>query len=151
MLKRLAAQSPVVEEEIGDTWIHGAASEPAEIQQYREMLRLRDKWTAERRFEPGSKEYSDFCDKLMLIPEHTWGLDEKKFLSDFKHYSIGDFREARQADKVSKDAIPDKYRYMGSFAKNDHDRLSSELFVLTDRRSFRFFESSWQEQRAYIH
>ncbi|GIO29603.1 MULTISPECIES: DUF5054 domain-containing protein [Paenibacillus] len=149
-LVTLKDRFPVVEEEIGDTWIHGAASDPGKLQQYREMLKLRDRWTAEGRFDPASKEYADFCDKLLLIPEHTWGLDEKKFLPDFKHYSLRDFQAARQADTVSKDAIPDKYRYMGSFAMNEHDRLSSELFALSGRRSFRLFESSWQEQRGYI-
>ncbi|MCC3375942.1 DUF5054 domain-containing protein [Cohnella sp. REN36] len=142
---------PVVEEEIGDTWIHGAASDPAKIQQYREMLRLRDRWVAEGRFDPGSKEYADFCDHLMLIPEHTWGLDEKKFLGDCKHYSLSDFQAARQADTVTQDAVPDKYRYIGSFAMDELDSLSSELFASeSKKRSFRLFESSWQEQRAYI-
>ena len=150
-LVALKGRFPVVEEEIGDTWIHGAASDPAKIQQYREMLRLRDRWTAEGRFDPGSREYADFCDKLMLIPEHTWGLDEKKFLTDFKHYSLRDFQAARQADTVSADAIPDKYRYIGSFAMDELDSLSSELFASENRKqSFRFFESSWQEQQAYI-
>lgn len=143
---------PVVYEEIGDTWIHGAASDPTKIQHYREMLRLRNRWVAESRLDPQSKEYADFCDHLMLIPEHTWGLDEKKFLTDFKHYSLIDFHAAREADAISKDAIPDKYNYIGSFAMNELDSLSSELFASANKKqSFKFFESSWQEQRDYIH
>ncbi|WP_313639694.1 DUF5054 domain-containing protein [Paenibacillus sp.] len=142
---------PVVCEEIGDTWIHGAASDPTKIQQYRDLLRLRDKWLTKGRLDPASEEYSNFSDKLLLIPEHTWGMDEKKFLADFKHYSISEFKAARQADVVSKDAIPDKYAYIGSFAMDEGDGLSSELFASEGRkRSFHLFESSFQEKREYL-
>ena len=42
------AQSlPVVTQEVGDTWIHGIASDPLKVSRYREVCRLRQKWTAE--------------------------------------------------------------------------------------------------------
>ncbi|NOU88282.1 DUF5054 domain-containing protein [Paenibacillus sp. LMG 31460] len=150
-LLTLRDRFPVVYEEIGDTWIHGVGTDPLKVSQYRELLRLRDKWVNEGRLDPDSKEYADFCDQLILIPEHTWGLDEKKFLTDFKHYAVQEFRSAREADRITDEAVPDKYSYIGSFAMHEFDSLSSELFSTSwEDRSFRFFESSWMEQRAYV-
>ena len=37
---------PVVTEEIGDTWIHGCASDPLKVARYREVARLRERWIA---------------------------------------------------------------------------------------------------------
>ncbi|AZN43147.1 DUF5054 domain-containing protein [Paenibacillus albus] len=140
---------PIVTEEIGDSWIHGAASDPLKIARYRELLRLRDKWVSDGRLDTRSREYADFCDQLILIPEHTWGMDEKTHLSDFKHYSVQDFHAARQADTVTMEAIPDKYRYIGGFSLED-SAAAAELFEALGTKSYSLFESSWEEQRNYI-
>lgn len=144
----LKDQFPVLTEEIGDSWIHGAASDPLKVSQYRELMRLRDKWTDEGRLDPNSKEYAAFCDQLILIPEHTWGMDEKKHLTDFKNYSVADFQAARKADIVTTEAIPGKYRYLGYFALENSQ--SGELFDTSGVKSYQLFEKSWEEQRAYI-
>ncbi|WP_116188899.1 DUF5054 domain-containing protein [Paenibacillus taihuensis] len=138
-------QFPVVTEEIGDSWIHGTASDPLKIAHYRELLRMRSKWVAEGRLDANSQRYADFCEQLMLIPEHTWGMDEKTHLTDFKHYSVADFHAARKADLVSKDAIPPRYSYFGIYG-GDH----SERFESDSGKSFSLLESSWEEQRNYI-
>ncbi|WP_308638239.1 DUF5054 domain-containing protein [Paenibacillus silvisoli] len=138
-------QFPVVTEEIGDSWIHGAASDPLKIAHYRELLKLRSKWVGEGRLDASSRQYADFCEQLMLIPEHTWGMDEKTHLTDFKHYSVHDFHAARQADVVTKDAIPPRYGYFGIYG-GDH----SEKFESASGKSFSLIESSWEEQRNYI-
>ncbi|RAP77561.1 DUF5054 domain-containing protein [Paenibacillus montanisoli] len=139
---------PVITEEIGDSWIHGAASDPLKISQYRELLRLRDKWLQEGRLDPASPEYAGFCDQLILIPEHTWGMDEKKYLTDFKNYSVRDFHSAREADLVANDAVPAKYSYLGYFSLDSN--LSSELQGKSGAKTFSRFERSWQEQRDYL-
>ena len=38
---------PVVAGEIGDTWIHGVASDPLKVARYREVVRLRQAWLAQ--------------------------------------------------------------------------------------------------------
>ncbi|NIK78727.1 hypothetical protein FHS15_003873 [Paenibacillus castaneae] len=145
----LKEKLPVVHEEIGDTWIHGAATDPVKMSQYRELLRLRDKWIAEGRFNPENVEYAEFCSQLILVPEHTWGLDEKTFLADYKNYSIKDFQAARREDSVSQEAIYDNYRYLRPFVMNG---TSLELLESSDvKRTYSHFESSWKEQREYIH
>ena len=144
-------QLPIVREEIGDTWIHGAGTDPLKVSRYRELLRLKDKWLREGRWTEESEEYMAFCESLLLIPEHTWGMDEKKHLCDFRNYSKNAFQSARQADRVAEDAVPAKYGYIGAFAMDEADQLSKGVFQEEDSaRSFSRFESSWEEQRNYV-
>ncbi|EFN51908.1 hypothetical protein CHLNCDRAFT_54763 [Chlorella variabilis] len=55
---------PVVTGEIGDTWIHGAAADPAKLAEYRALLRL---------------------------PEHTAGVDQKEYPNDWEHWGNAAF------------------------------------------------------------
>ncbi|HET7272716.1 MAG TPA: DUF5054 domain-containing protein, partial [Rubrobacter sp.] len=89
----LAQQSdlPVVTGEIGDTWIHGVASDPGKISRYRELCRLRRRWISEG----DDRDLSAFSRRLLMVPEHTWGLDEKTFLADYEHYAAGELRRVR--------------------------------------------------------
>jgi hypothetical protein len=45
-IEPLRASLPVVTDEIGDTWIYGAPSDPPKIARYREVARLRREWIA---------------------------------------------------------------------------------------------------------
>ncbi|WNR45272.1 DUF5054 domain-containing protein [Paenibacillus roseipurpureus] len=142
---------PVVEEEIGDSWIHGVGTDPYKVASYRALLRLRTSWIAQGRLTQDSEDYNQLSESLLMIPEHTWGVDIKKFLADNRHYNRADFENARRADVITDDAIPEMFRYIGAFALNEHDTKSAEGFaVLSGRRSYQFVESSWQEQRNYI-
>ncbi|MBO9128135.1 DUF5054 domain-containing protein [Bacillus sp. 165] len=142
---------PVICEEIGDSWIHGVATDPKKVAQYRELLRLRNRWIYEEKMDISSEEYKRFSDWLLLIPEHTWGLDEKKYLNDYKNYAKNDFNRARKKNFIEEDSVPDKYSYIGSFAMDEFDRLSKKVFSDSDKRqSYQLFEESWREQRGYI-
>jgi hypothetical protein len=142
---------PVVYEEIADSWIHGVGTDPKKVAQYRELLRLRNQWVSEERLDKNSEEYTQFSDWLLLIPEHTWGLDEKKYLNDYKNYAKHDFQQARQRNTIDEDSVPDKYCYIGSFAMDEYDRLSKEVFSGAPKnRDYELFEDSWKEQRGYI-
>jgi hypothetical protein len=85
---------PVVHDEIGDTWIHGIASDPLRISQFRELQRLRNRWLAEGASsdDPALHAFSRF---LIMVPEHTWGLDEKVFLGDVETYAVPEFQAVR--------------------------------------------------------
>ncbi len=76
---------PVVTEEIGDTWIYGAASDPLKVARYREVARLREKWIARGKFKLGDSTDRALLRRLLLEPEHTWGTDTKTWL-DFDNY-----------------------------------------------------------------
>ena len=83
------ANLPVVTEEIGDTWIHGIASDPLKVARYREIARLRLSWIAQGKFQAGDATDVALLRQVLLEAEHTWGTDTKTWL-DFDHYTPHD-------------------------------------------------------------
>lgn len=131
---------PVVEEEIGDSWIHGAASDPFLVARLRELFRLRDRWLAEGTITRGTSEYDAFNDNLLLVAEHTWGADIKRFLPDFKSYSKKAFEAARERDEIEPRLAPEIYSF--ALQRSDEEPL--------DSYSYSAFERSWEDKRAYV-
>ena len=80
---------PVVTAEIGDTWIHGVASDPLKVARYREVARLRDAWIAGGKLKAGDSTDVALLRRLLLEIEHTWGTDTKTWL-DFDNYKPAD-------------------------------------------------------------
>jgi hypothetical protein len=82
------ADLPVITAEIGDSWIHGVASDPQLLARYRALRRLNAEW---QRHDP------DFTHNLLLVVEHTWGLDHKTTLPDLTAgYGRTDFAQLRE-------------------------------------------------------
>ena len=94
-LESVRATLPVLDAEIGDTWIHGVGSDPIKVSRYRELLRLRMEWLKDKKASYQDKRFDNFNRKLMLVPEHTWGMDEKTHLGDHEAYDIISFKAAR--------------------------------------------------------
>lgn len=69
---------PVFDKEIGDTWIHGAGTDPQKVSRYRRLLRYIE--------ENGAN--VDLTSSLLMVPEHTWGKDLKTFFRNDKEYSF---------------------------------------------------------------
>ncbi len=88
VLREIEDTLPIVTDEIGDSWIHGTGTDPKKVSQFRALERL----FAEL---PEGNDKELLCSGLLLIPEHTWGLDEKTHLHDNAHYSRAEF-EARR-------------------------------------------------------
>ena len=80
---------PVITSEIGDTWIHGVASDPVKLARYREVARLRQEWLAQGKFAVGDATDVALLRHVLLEVEHTWGTDTKTWL-DFDHYPPSD-------------------------------------------------------------
>ena len=93
-LETVRAQLPVWAGEIGDTWIHGAGSDPRLIAQSRELQRLHAHWLKTGVIKCGDAHDLAFARRLTLFAEHTWGLDIKTFLKD-QSYQRADFESAR--------------------------------------------------------
>ncbi|MCX5480522.1 DUF5054 domain-containing protein [Kaistia geumhonensis] len=87
------AELPVVEKEIGDSWIHGTASDPSKLARYRALARLYDRFEAEP-----TAERRAFGRGLTMIAEHTWGVDIKSYLRDETAWDRADFDAMRAAD-----------------------------------------------------
>lgn len=107
-----AEDLPIVTGEIGDTWIQGVGSDPGKVSRYRAILRL-----CKELPEPERKQAYD---QLLLVPEHTWGLDEKT------HLGALELCERRY------------------FIRKDFEKAK-----LKDER-FQRMEQSWLEQRGYV-
>lgn len=95
-LLAIKGQLPVVTGEIGDTWIHGVGTDPKKVGAFRELSRLRRGWLAEGRAQPDDPRFDAFSRALLMVPEHTWGMDEKLYLDDYATYARAQFEDARQ-------------------------------------------------------
>ncbi len=137
---------PVVEEEIGDSWIHGVGTDPVNVGHYKELLSKRKQWLAEGRLDVDSQAYHLFMRNLMLITEHTWGLDFRKYLADFQNWAKEDFQKARKEDTTTLDFLTERNRHILEPLLSDLDKYRGGKFI----GSYKFFESSHQEQRDYI-
>ncbi|MHB9129584.1 MAG: DUF5054 domain-containing protein [Armatimonadota bacterium] len=129
-------QFPVVEDELGDTWIHGVGTDPQKVAQFRELSRLRNTWLAQGA-DPDDPAVAAFTRSLLVIPEHTWGMDEKTHLADYSHYTRCAFAQARAKDRVD-EIIPEAVSYATQFKEHGAPQRFSR------------FEASWTEQRDYI-
>lgn len=72
---------PVIDKEIGDTWIHGAGTDPKKVSGYRQLLRY---------LENHDVSDVDLTDSLLLVPEHTWGRDIKLYFHNDKDYTYNE-------------------------------------------------------------
>ncbi len=146
-LRTVSGNLPLVTGEMGDTWIHGVGSDPLKTARFRQLSRLRRKWeeSAECKEEPGFKE---FTGKLLMVPEHTWGMDEKTHLKDYVNYSREDFTSARQRDSVPRDITTGADMRFCAFKLDEDDHSSERDDPIGP--SYSRFESSWKEQRNYI-
>ena len=67
------ATLPLVTAEIGDTWIHGADSDPLKVAWYRSALRQRSACLEAGECDPSEPAFKTFDRLLMKVSEHTWG------------------------------------------------------------------------------
>ncbi|MGO6814076.1 DUF5054 domain-containing protein [Rhizobium leguminosarum] len=116
---------PVVELELGDSWIHGSGSDPVKTARFLALQRLYDRFAKDgldaRRLAFGRG--------LAMVAEHTCGVDIKSYLRDDKAWSRADFEAARRSD----------YRFAYTEASWDEqraylDHAVSEL-AETDRKA----------------
>lgn len=134
---------PVVENEIGDTWIHGAASDVYKSASLRELMRLKRMWLRDGSMKRESTEYKQFCDYLLCIAEHTCGMDVKTHFADYENYLKADFQKARKKDIVTIKHLHRDFPY----------NLLNLINLIKDRKcrhSYSAIEKSWAEQREYI-
>ena len=94
-ISSIRKQLPVVNQELGDTWIHGTGSDPLKVARFREISRLRSSWLKDKSLKFGDPTDLAFGIPLLLSAEHTWGLDVKRYLGDYNIYKPEEFKIAR--------------------------------------------------------
>lgn len=156
-LRGIRNRLPVITEEIGDTWIHGTGSDPKKVSALKALVRLDSAWVKDGTWakynlllKDGRDARSAFLEELLLVCEHTWGLDFKKYLADFKNWNRSDFDEARKRDRLMEayGQVAGCEDYF-DFAKAEFKHLHPSS-ITWDTRSYSFFESSHEEQRQYL-
>ncbi len=85
---------PIVDIELGDSWIHGSATDPQKTAQFLALQRLYDRFAADGL----TKSRLAFGRELAMVAEHTCGVDIKSYLRDDKAWSRPDFEAARKSD-----------------------------------------------------
>jgi hypothetical protein len=136
-LMRVSGQLPVIDEEIGDTWIYGTASDPLKTAGFRALLALRRRWLTDGAAAPAAEALERFDRELLMIAEHSWGLDQKMFLADYRNYRRSDFERARARDSVV-DGIPEDFSFVRKYARR------------SAIQSYRVMEASWLDHRAHL-
>jgi hypothetical protein len=129
---------PLITEEIGDTWLHGTGSDPLKTAKYKELLCLKDFWLEGGQLRRESPEYKRFMENMLMIPEHTWGMNTKVWLQDYSNWKKDDFRSARAKDLVDIQGLSSWNRSMLNFWGHG------------EHLTYSHFEESHREQRAYI-
>jgi len=137
---------PVVTNEIGDTWIHGTGTDPRKISRYRTLLRLSD----EENLEPYDRRNKPFFSSLLMVSEHTWGMDIKKHLSDWHSWSFDDFKRAKATDHVDSSLNPPELQEYTDDARDYYIHHFANGQEMWDNRTYSHFESSHEEQRRYV-
>ena len=145
-LLKVKDRLPVIEEEIGDTWIHGIASDPLKVMQLKALIHLKNQWKEKGIFHIEDEKFRDFLMNLMLIAEHTWGLDFKKYLADFTNWTKEDFMKARAEDATTLDFLTNRNAQMLGVLQEDFKKYRGGKFT----GSYAFYERAHAEQRAYI-
>jgi hypothetical protein len=86
---------PLVTSEIGDTWIRGVGTDPTKVSQYRALSRLRTNWLQRDLPADQLAAIEAFSHHFIMIPEHTWGMDEKVHFLNHNDYTQSQLAQAR--------------------------------------------------------
>ena len=90
------ADLPVVTAEIGDTWIHGVGSDPAKTAAFRALRRERAAWIRDGSVDAADPVLRGASTRLLLVGEHTWGLDQKEHWPELEAWGAEDLAVARR-------------------------------------------------------
>lgn len=116
VLREIEDTLPVLTGEIGDSWIHGVGSDPKKVSQFRGLCRLFKELDGDDKETLG--------EGLLLVPEHTWGLDVKSHLNDWKNYSPSDL--AANRDKPNFRKMEASWQEQRQFMYSAVEKLSEE-------------------------
>ncbi len=86
---------PVVTDEIGDSWIHGIGTDPKKVAMFKSLERFSEKM-------PDGEEKEEILRGLLMICEHTWGLNGQMNLADYDNYLRCDFERVRGQDNFKR-------------------------------------------------
>jgi hypothetical protein len=98
-LWELRSDLPLIESEIGDSWIHGAGTDPLKMRGFR---RLNAYFEGLGRSISEAEAREQIEENLLMVAEHTWGLDEKTHLPNVTDYEGDAFEALRKSEAGQK-------------------------------------------------
>jgi hypothetical protein len=122
---------PVVSAEIGDSWIHGVGSDPQKTAGFRALSRLRRDWLDQGRVAVDDPALRRASTRLLLVAEHTWGMDQKTHWPDTEHWSAPELAEVRgdAATRRFESSWAEQRGLLGEFVDelaSDHPELAAQ-------------------------
>lgn len=129
----IADELPVVDAEIGDSWVHGVGSAPRMTAGFRALARQRRQWLDDGAVSAGDPSFAAASTRLLLAAEHTWGLDQKAHWPDTAAWTNDELAVARRrADTAAFEASwaeAEAYldEYVGSLPDPLRDDAAAEL------------------------
>ncbi|MBO5882851.1 MAG: DUF5054 domain-containing protein [Clostridia bacterium] len=133
---------PVIEKEIGDTWIHGAGTDPQKMSRYRRLL---------REIEDMDDISADLTDSLLCVPEHTWGMDVKTHFPLKEPYThkeleaVADEREKIERSwEEQRDYVRKAEELLGVVSEYPVEKYDLTLYTETEIPDEIDYEISWQ-------
>ncbi len=102
---------PVVEAEVGDSWLYGAASDPLKVAVMRLFMRHHAACVKRTGCVASEHGFSNFTRLLLLVGKHTWGGHTLE-VGDTTHYTAEQLREVRwsQPDFIVQELSWDEQR-----------------------------------------
>lgn len=95
VIARVRSTLPVLTAEIGDTWIHGVGTDPNKVAGFRALARQRAGWIRDGLVQVDDPAFRRASTRLLMVAEHTWGLDQKSHWPDTDHWSTRDLSVVR--------------------------------------------------------
>ena len=77
----------MITSEIGDTWMHGAASDPQKSQKYKRAAEIRRDCIDSGLCSVSDPAIVNFTRFLLKNNEHTWGKSQPTYFSDYINWS----------------------------------------------------------------
>lgn len=93
---------PVITSEIGDSWIHGAGTDPYKAGAIRTLISCKNEWLSNGTMTRDSEEYKGLCSYILCLAEHTCGMDCKLIDGINDYYLRKDFAPIQSAGKFQK-------------------------------------------------
>lgn len=137
----LRGSLPVVEQEVGDTWIHGVGTDPWKVARFRELLRLRKDWLRVGKLLKVSPLYVAMSKPLLLVAEHTWGVSVGPHLHDTTNLANADFQTVRHRGT---------YRGCEASWQEQRDYLEDAAAALSFSELGTELDAAWQALEARV-
>ena len=117
-VREIENELPIVTDEIGDSWIHGIGTDPRKVNVFKGLDRLANSL-------PDCGDKKNLQRALIMICEHTWGLDSKLSLADHDNYLRRDFEKARTNDNFKR--MEASWQEQRRYLSDAVERLTGEV------------------------